>query len=114
MPEVVKVKDKKLMEALELYENGVPVREILEKTGIHVEKLYKEIRKRGIYRKPKLSKAQVRNKGTWVREEEREAIIKDFLAGMSIYALAKKYKRSTGTIYSILRKAGLKGRQKKQ
>ena len=82
---------------IELYEKGVPVKEIMRVVGLRsCEVVYRILRSRGVRRR---EKSRHKKLGGNVIEEIRRR----FEKGDSIYRLAKEYGLSTSRVYYIVR-----------
>jgi len=90
---------KKLMLALKLYREGLPIKEIVRRTGVRsMKELYRVLLFHGMRRR--------RRKGRHrkLTGKEIRQIIKEWLDGASIYSLSKKYGLSTSRIYYLINK----------
>ena len=85
-------------EAVKLYNDGVPVREIMRRLGIRsTAKLYRILKKYANLRKSKRKKWKP-------SEEEVRELCKLKAEGWSIYQIARYFERSPSTIWHYARK----------
>ena len=91
----------------ELYNKGVPVREIARRCSNSMSTVYKALE-----RLEEMGRVK-RRKGRYKRhrrltEEEIEEIKKLYMSGKTIYEIAKIMDRPESTIYYVLKRLGLK------
>jgi len=88
----------KALQILELYKQGLPIREIMARTGIRsVSAIYSIVRANTALRKRKSSHRRLS------REEVAE-ICREYSDGASIYSIAKKWGLSTSRIYYVVKR----------
>ncbi|WP_434731949.1 helix-turn-helix domain-containing protein [Thermogladius sp. KZ2Tp1] len=90
----------KIERAIELYKQGVPIKQIVEEVHISTKTLYKALKERG----EKLRKSSHRK----LTEEEIERIKKLYLEGYSIYRIAKEFGLRPSRVYNVLKKLSIK------
>ena len=88
----------KASEILELYRQGVPIKEIMARTGIRsVAAIYAIIHANTSLRKKKSPHRRL-------SKEEIAEICREYDNGASIYSIAKKWGLSTSRIYYVIKK----------
>jgi len=88
----------KALQVLELYRQGLPIREIMARTGIRsVSAIYAIIRANTTLRKYKSSHRRL-------SKDEIAEICREYSSGASIYSIAKKWGLSTSRIYYLIKK----------
>ncbi|MGC9181640.1 helix-turn-helix domain-containing protein [Thermogladius sp.] len=90
----------KIERAIELYKQGVPIKQIVEEVHISTKTLYKALKERG----EKLRKSSHRK----LTEEEIERIKRLYLEGYSIYRIAKEFGLRPSRVYNVLKKLSIK------
>jgi len=88
----------KAREVLELYRQGLPIKEIMARTGIRsVSAIYSIIHANTSLRKRKSSHRKL-------SREEIAEICREYSGGASIYSIAKKWELSTSRVYYLVKK----------
>ena len=94
-----------------LYKQGVPVKEIAKHCNNSMSTVYKALNL--LEEMGRITRRKGRYKGHRpVTEEEAKLIADLYKSGHSIYSIAKRLGRPESTIYYVLRRQGLLGREK--
>ena len=89
-----------------LYMEGVPVREIARQCGNSMFTVYRVLHTLEKEKRIKLRRGHYKQHKR-LSDEEKERIVKMYLAGETVYKIAKKLGRHPSTVYSFLKRSGV-------
>ena len=85
-----------------LYEEGVPVKKIVERLGLSYSLVYRVIDEAGV-----MKRTRPRRPGRRLTEEEQRLIIEMWRSGAGLAEIARRLGRSRSTVWRVLKRSGV-------